>query len=128
MDKISYRIDQKLALVLGRAEGDLDFSDFELHVQRLLKEPDFCSGINGLYDFSRVNRVTGNALHMAKTSEQLTNTDKVQQRAKVAIVTAGNSGLESVFHGWKIMMAETLICYETFVNREQALKWLQEKS
>jgi hypothetical protein len=121
---ISYRIDPSANLIEGYAEGILNFEDFDLHMKELSVDPDFYSGIAGLYDFSKVIKIKGDPSFFENTSDQINDEKLIRDQAKVAIVTGGNEQLEGVFSGWKVMMSLTLLTYETFITKEDAQHWL----
>lgn len=122
--KIQYHVDSERRLVVAFAVGVLDFADFDLHVHELFQDPLFVPGLNGLYDFTAVPKIVGNAAFMEKASEQITDPNNVPETAKIAILTDGNPTLERIFNGWKVMMADTQVIYETFIDKEQAEAWL----
>jgi hypothetical protein len=122
--QIAYSIDPDRNRIEGSAQGFLDFEDFDLHMQELIQDPSFYSGIDGLYDFTLVKKIKGDPSFFERTSEQITDKNVIQDSAKVAIVIGENTQLKGIFSGWKVMMSFTLISYETFRTRKEANTWL----
>ncbi|MDX1343797.1 MAG: hypothetical protein R3227_15620 [Reinekea sp.] len=122
--RIHFSIDPDRNLITAVSEPTLDYVDFNLHLKELAQDPLFDGNQDGLYDFSAVEKISGDPGFWEQTADAINNLKDVSREPKVAIVTGGKRRLEGAFDGWKVMMSLSHVRYETFIDVEQANAWL----
>ena len=122
--KIQFSFDSEKNLVLGYAEGMLEFDDFELHMQELSQNVDLSNGPDGLYDFTQVPNITGNLAGWEQTAHQICAIEPAREEVKIAIVVGENSNLVRLFDGWLVIMALSDFRYKLFSTTDEAKLWL----
>ena len=110
-----YRIDKAQNIVLAKIDQDFTFDELLAHLKELLQDKDFVPGMNGLYDFSLVEHVTGDLQALLATAETMEDDRQVTTPANVAIVVQHqNHNLHKIFQGYCIMASDSLVQYQLF--------------
>ena len=122
-----YRIDNALNLVLCKREEDLTFEQLLAHLRTLLSDTNFKPGMNGLYDFSLVDHVTGDLQALLTTAATVEDPNQVLSPARVAIVVSQQEhNLYKIFQGYCIMASDSVVEYKLFTlsTYQEALEFI----
>jgi len=110
-----YKINKAQNIVLCKPQQDFSFEQLFAHLQQLLEDPDFYPGINGFYDFSAVEHVTGDLEALMKTAETIEDKVLLPLASKVAIVVqAQKHNLYKIFEGYCLMASSSNVKYKLF--------------
>lgn len=122
-----YRIDNALNLVLCKRDEDFTFEQLLAHLRTLLSDNNFKPGMNGLYDFSLVEHVTGDLQALLATAETIEDRNQVLSPARVAIIVSDQDhNLFRIFEGYCIMASDSVVEYKLFTlsTYQNALKFI----
>jgi hypothetical protein len=126
--KIPYRIHKGYNLFSAHTEGAVTFDDLYLHVLELMSDPYFQSGLNGLYDFTKVTSLTGNLSKWHALAEGMSDNEILPVHASTSIVLPrGNQELLDVMMEFLALTANSQIDYRIFdeTTWQDALKHVE---
>lgn len=113
--KVNHVIYPKYNLFISKASEEITFDDLHAHVLDLMSDEYFSAGINGLYDFSKVTKLSGDLEKWRVLAEGMSSEEVIIEKAKTAIVLpANNPSLHSIMEGYLIMTSGSLIDYKLF--------------
>ncbi|NMP31800.1 hypothetical protein HII17_09510 [Thalassotalea sp. M1531] len=121
---IDYSISDLEELVIGRAISSLSVNDLNQHTEELLKDPKFLPGMNGLYDFSGIEMITGSPNEFVRLADSISDKEQIPVRAKVAVVCELDSSLHKALIGYRLMVSNSAVEYEFFSSEQAARSWL----
>ena len=122
---IEYKIYPYDNVFVAKALGDLDFEDISAHVAQLLADPDFHVGLNGLYDFTATNTLSGRLAVFERLAHDMSDEQVIDKSACTAIlIPKENTRLTWMMEGYLLMTSGSKTDYKIFDpdDMEQALK------
>ncbi len=118
-DKLDYQFFLEDKLFVVKSNRDISFEDIIVHVGNLMEDERFHLGINGLYDFTQLENITGSVETFLVTAEAMSDKTIINTPAKTAILVPDNNQfVYEVFHGYVIMTSASLIEYQIFKESE----------
>lgn len=118
-DKLDYQFFIKKNLFVVKSNTDITFEDIIVHVGNVMEDERFYLGINALYDFTRLERITGSVETFLATAEAMSDKTIINTPAKTAIlVPDNNQSIYEVFHGYTLMTSASLIEYRIFTESQ----------
>ena len=87
-----YKICTEQNLVACKPESDFSFQQLFEHLKELLNDHHFKLGMNGFYDFSLVNHVTGNLHALIDTAETMEDKTVISAPAPVNELVSSSIG------------------------------------
>jgi len=124
LNPITFEFDNRM--LLAQAKGDILFENIVNHYELLFAQPDFFVGIPAIYDFTKVNKITGNLSYFEQTAQDMGNSNIINKPSYVAIVVSSeNKSMNDIFNAYSQMMDYTLMNVEIFHGKEKALEWLE---
>lgn len=112
-----YKICTEQNLVACKPESDFSFQQLFEHLKELLNDHHFKLGMNGFYDFSLVNHVTGNLQALIDTAETMEDKTVISEPANIAIIVNDvDCHMFKVFEGYCLMASSSLANYQLFTT------------
>lgn len=113
--KVNHEIYPNYNVFTSKASGEITFDDLHTHVLDLMSDEYFKTGINGLYDFSKLTKLSGDLEKWRVLAEGMSSDEVIVEKAKTSIVLpANNPSLHSIMEGYLIMTSGSLIDYKLF--------------
>ena len=109
--KINYHIDAKHNVFTVKTTPVFDYKDIVVHYGNLMIDKHYYAGLNGLYDFSQLEHITGDCQMLLDTAEVMNNPQVVKRPSKTAIVLPESNG-----EACEVMAR---FCRETFQSMNQ---------
>lgn len=119
---MNYQINDALGLIMCKPNHDLCIDDLYAHQQDLLNDPAFYVGINALYDYRLVNKISGNLNALMKIANTMKDRRVISKASSVAvIIDPNNHSLMQVFKGYQLMVSNSLVKCEIFSPKQYDL-------
>ena len=112
-----YKINSEQNLVACKPEHDFSFQQLFEHLNKLLSDPEFKLGMNGLYDFTLVKHVSGDLQALLNTAETMEDPNVISKPANIAIIVESlDCHMFKVFEGYCLMASSSLATYKVFTK------------
>lgn len=124
---MNYKIDKNAGVIACKQVEDFSFEQLFEHLQSLLSDPEFYLGINGLYDFTEVEHVTGMLQPLLETAKTMEDPSIISEPGRVAIIVRDKQhSLYKIFEGYCLMASNSLVKYKLFTKESyfEALEYL----
>ncbi|WP_448554154.1 hypothetical protein [Thalassotalea montiporae] len=92
-EKIRYQIDPPNNIFTVKVARNIDYKDIVVHYGNLMEDERYYAGLNGLYDFSQLKRITGDHQILIDTAAVMNDPQVVSRPAKTAIVVFEKFGM-----------------------------------
>lgn len=83
---VDYSIYSELGLFVTVCRGDISFADLHDHVDVLMREPHYYVGLNAIYDFTKVNSISGEVGRFEQLAEEMSDDQVIDKTASTAIL------------------------------------------
>ncbi len=112
---VDYRIYPESGLYVAICLGDISFTDLHEHVDELMNDPDYYVGLNAVYDFTRVNSITGQVERFEQLAEEMSDEQIIDKTASTAIlINRAQSSVRQMMQGYLLMTSGSNIDFRIF--------------
>ncbi|MBE1298836.1 MAG: hypothetical protein GJ680_02850 [Alteromonadaceae bacterium] len=116
---IDYRFILKRNVFVGVASGNLTYGDLLKHVIELMSDTKFRAGINGIYDFTQVNNVSGLHEQWDTVASSMSSDAVIVKPAATAIICSSQyTQTISVMEEYLGMTKDSPINYAVFMENQ----------
>ena len=112
---MEYCIYPKLGLFVTVCRGDISFESLHEHVELLMRDPHYYVGLNAIYDFSRVNSISGEVGRFEQLAEEMSDDQVIDKTASTAILINRNqASVRQMMQGYLLMTSASNIDFRIF--------------
>lgn len=116
---IQYQVYPDLNFFKACASGELTFEHIFQHVEEIINDPDYQTGMNGFYDFHRITRLTGNVEQFQAVAEDMSDHNIIDKQGCTSVVLPDdNDSMHNMMQGFILMASDSLIDYQVFHYRQ----------
>ena len=114
-EAIKYRIYPQQNVFVAKSRGDMSFEDISAHVSAIMADPDFYVGLNGLYDFTATETLTGSLTVFEQLAGEMSDENVIDKEAFTAmLIPKKNARLRWMMQGYILMTSQSLIDFKIF--------------
>ena len=120
----NFSIDKKAFRVYSKVTGKLSLSSFGVQLQEFIKEDEFHTLLDALFDFSEVSIFSGSASDLFKPDEILKERGPFILLNKVAIYCTKNSSTDKILSAFIRVDNNSNSLRKVFYSEQKAIEWL----
>lgn len=112
---IEYWIFPDKNVFVAKSRRDMSFEEISEHVSDIMADPDFFVGLNGFYDFTATEALTGSLTVFEQLAGEMSDAKVIDKEASTAmLIPKSNSRLRWMMQGYILMTSQSLIDYKIF--------------